>query len=70
VSIDGESWEQVWDGPTAALAFLAAVRGPRETSMHFSFPPRQARYVRLRQLARHENLWRVSELTIHQPVRP
>jgi F5/8 type C domain len=70
VSIDGASWEQVWDGPTAALAFLAAVRGPREASMHFSFPARQARYVRLRQLARHENLWRVSELTIHEPVRP
>ena len=69
VSIDGESWEQVWDGPTAALAFLGAVRGPRETAMHFSFAPHQARYVRLRQLARHENLWRLAELTVHAPRR-
>src|SRR5262249_37508639 len=29
VSEDGKSWEQVWEGRTAALAFLAAVRGPR-----------------------------------------
>ena len=69
VSIDGESWERVWDGPTAALAFLGAVRGPRESAMHFTFAPRQARYVRLRQLARQENLWRVSELTVHAPRR-
>jgi F5/8 type C domain len=68
VSIDGERWERVWEGPTAALAFLGAVRGPRESAMHFTFAPRQARYVRLRQLATHNNLWRVSELKVHAPL--
>ena len=69
VSLDSRDWEQVWEGPTAALAFVAAVRRPREASMHFTFPPHQARYVRLRQLARHQNLWRVSEVMVHEPVK-
>jgi F5/8 type C domain len=68
VSEDGESWEQVWEGPTAALAFLAAIRGPREAAMHFTFPAQPARYVRLRQVAEHNNLWRVSELAVHAPL--
>jgi hypothetical protein len=33
--------------------------------MHIAFAPRQARFVRLRQLARHKNMWRLAELKIH-----
>ncbi len=68
VSLDGSSWEEVWRGPTAALAFLAAARAPREAAMHITFPPRPARFVRLRQLAQHKNMWRVAELTVHGTV--
>ena len=65
LSVDGSGWEEVWRGPTAALAFLAAARAPREAAMHITFPPRPARFVRLRQLAQHKNMWRLAELTVH-----
>jgi F5/8 type C domain len=68
VSTDGEHWEQVWEGSTAAQAFLAAVRGPREAAIRIAFPPRAARFVQLRQIARHRNLWRVAELRAHAPA--
>jgi hypothetical protein len=69
VSIDGDHWDQVWKGPAAGLAFLAAARRPREAAMHFALPPRSARFVRLRQLARHKNLWRVAEVKVHAPLK-
>jgi hypothetical protein len=68
LSIDGSSWEEVWRGPTAALAFLAATRAPREAAMRISFPQRPARFVRLRQLAHHKNMWRLAELRVHGPM--
>jgi hypothetical protein len=68
LSIDGSSWEEVWRGPTAALAFLAAARAPRQAAMHITFATRPARYVRLRQLAHHKNMWRVAELSVHGTV--
>jgi hypothetical protein len=69
LSTDGSSWDQVWEGPTAARAFRAAVIAPREAIMRFAFEARPARFVRLRQLADHGNLWRVAELTAHAPAR-
>lgn len=68
LSLDGSNWQQVWEGQTAALAFLAAAREPRGASMHIEFARRRARFVRLRQLAKHENLWRVAELAVHAPA--
>jgi len=68
VSDDGEHWEEVWQGTTAAEAFLAAVRGPREAAIRIAFPPRRTRFVRLRQIATHRNLWRVAELRINGPT--
>ena len=67
VSLDGVIWHQVWQGPTVARAFRAAVLGPREAAMPFTFAERPARFVRLQQLAEHRNLWRVAELKIHGP---
>jgi hypothetical protein len=67
VSLDGVQWQTVWEKPTAALAFLAAVRGPREAAMRMTFEPHRARYVRLRQTGRDEHLWRVAELEVHAP---
>jgi hypothetical protein len=67
LSLDQEQWEQVWEGPTAALAFRAAVIEPRRSAMHFTFAERKARYLRLRQTADHQNLWRVAELRAHAP---
>jgi hypothetical protein len=69
LSLDGAVWQTVWEGPTAGMAFLEAARAPTDAVLRFSFAPREARFVRLRQLARHENLWRIAELEIRGPYR-
>ncbi len=68
-SIDGATWTRVWEGNTVGLAILAAVERPRESPMRFSFPSSSARFVRLRTLVEHKNLWRVAELHIHGVLR-
>ena len=66
-SLDGEHWDAAWLGPTYAQTFTAFVRSPRVADLRFTFAPRSARYVRLRQLETFERIWRLSELTIHAP---
>lgn len=71
VSIDQETWETVFEGPTYAQTFLAFVRNPRRAALEFGFAPRQARFVRLRQLdASATTEWRVAEVTVHAPSTP
>ena len=41
---------------------------PIEAPMRFAFEPRQARFVRLRQLDKEIHLWRVAELQVHGAV--
>lgn len=65
VSADGASWTTVWEGPTAATAMLAAIEDPRECPVRLPFPAHGARFVRLRSLADHKNLWRVAEIQVH-----
>jgi hypothetical protein len=64
VSLDGAAWTEVWQGRTAAFAFLAAVDNPTMPTMRFAFAPVRGRFVRLRQLAAHRNFWRIGELTV------
>jgi F5/8 type C domain len=66
-SVDGTTWETVWQGPTVTLAMLAAIERPRESPIRLSFASRPARFVRLRTLVAHKNLWRVAELRVHGP---
>ena len=66
-STDGQRWERVWEGRAAAQAFLALVRQPLEGPMRFTFPAREARYVRLLQLDDAPQQWHVAELTVHAP---
>jgi F5/8 type C domain len=68
-SVDGVTWRSAWEGRTVAMAVLAAIPRPRECTLRFSFEPRQARFVRLRALEDHKNLWRVAELTVHGSAR-
>jgi hypothetical protein len=70
LSADRRAWETVWEGPTAALAFRAAALHPREATLRFAFRAHPARFVRLRQLAKHVNMWRIAELQVHAPVAP
>lgn len=69
VSGDGESWEEVWQGPTVAMAFRAAVAAPRACVMRIGLPTRTARFVRLRPAVRAEAVWRIAELQIRAPAR-
>ena len=70
VSLDGETWREVWRGPTTAPAFLAAVERPREIPLRVRFDPQAARFVRLRQLGTFEGGWTVAELRVFARPRP
>jgi hypothetical protein len=65
VSLDGSAWELAWQGRTVVDAFLAATQAPIAAPMRFAFEPRQARFVRLRQLDTEIHLWRIAELQVH-----
>ena len=69
VSVDGETWDEVWEGPTAARAFLAAARAPRHAVLRFALTPRPARFIRLRQLASDKSPWSIAGLDVHAPTR-
>ena len=66
-SIDGLEWSAAWEGNGAGQAFRAAVLAPLECRTAIAFSARPARYVRLRQIATHEKLWRITELSVHAP---
>jgi hypothetical protein len=68
-SVDGAAWTEVWRGGTVGQAVLAAIHEPRHAHMRFAFPAVPARFVRLRQLAHHRNLWRIAELRVHAPAQ-
>jgi hypothetical protein len=68
VSVDRQTWTTVWEGATAAAAVLAALRAPRAADMRLAFAACDARFVRLQQLATHQNMWRVAELQVHAPT--
>ena len=67
VSTDGSSWTIAWEGPTVTIAMLAAIERPRQCPLRLAFAPRAARFVRLRSLADHKNLWRIAEIQVHAP---
>jgi hypothetical protein len=50
-SPDGETWATAWQGSPAAAVLFATMDAPRITRVVLPFPPRAARYVRLRQVA-------------------
>ena len=64
-SLDGQVWDAAWQGSPAAAGLHAAMAAPRSTRAVFSFTPRPARYVRLRQTGRHEiNYWSIAEFEV------
>jgi F5/8 type C domain len=64
-SIDGKTWEPAWDGPTAALAYKAVMDNPKVSRMTFTFPPRLAETIRLRQVGRSRRyFWSIAELEL------
>lgn len=62
-SLDGERWETAWEGSPAAEVFEAALASPADPRVVIAFPPRAARFIRLRQTGRHESsYWTIAEL--------
>jgi hypothetical protein len=64
VSADGSAWTIVWEGPTASLLMMSAVRDPIRMPLVIDLSaPVRTRYVRLTCLsAREVEWWSVSEL--------
>jgi hypothetical protein len=64
-SRDGTAWERAWTGSMAGAAMSAAVEKPRVVPATAAFTPRQARFMRLRQLSRDEVFdWSIAELEV------
>jgi hypothetical protein len=64
-SADGQGWSQAWSGPTALLAFSAALEDPLDVTLPFPFDPRPARYVRFTQSGSERiYYWSIAELRI------
>jgi hypothetical protein len=64
-SRDGLSWSTEWQGPTAVVAFAAAVRHPTDSPLAFGLPHVAARLLRLRQLGEDPVFyWTIYELAV------
>jgi hypothetical protein len=68
LSLDGWTWRQAWDGPTAAPAFVSAVAHPRDIAVRVTFDAQSARFVRLRQLGKFGGGWTIAELRVFAPA--
>jgi hypothetical protein len=67
-SADGFDWKPAWHGETSGLAFRAGLAEPRRVAIPFTFEPRPARFVRLRQLGQDPTYnWVIAELSVHGP---
>jgi hypothetical protein len=70
-SLDGNAWTLAWQGSPAAVVLRAALAAPRVTRAVFTFTPRPARYVRLRQTGRHAiNYWSIAEFEVWSGENP
>jgi hypothetical protein len=62
---DGRTWVRAWEGRTAGLAYLAAVRDVSRSRFSIPFTSRPARFVRLRQTASGTAAnWSIAELDV------
>jgi len=65
VSSDGAVWQPVWSGPTAPVAFQAALQEPRGVPLRFPLR-HEGRYIRLRQTGQHPVFyWTIAELQVY-----
>ena len=63
-SVDGETWELGRTGDVIAVTIEGTLLDPLMAPTTVSFPPRRARFVRLRQTGKDEVNWAVPELAI------
>ena len=68
ISPDGTEWIEVWRGPTAAKAVMAALIDPVEMSLDIPVNGRAARFARLRLLGGDPVFyWSIAELRVFAP---
>jgi hypothetical protein len=66
VSEDGVAWKQVWAGPTAFAAYLAALEDPLLVPLRIAVPASPARFVRLSQTSSDPvYYWTIAELRLY-----
>jgi len=64
-SEDGTSWTPAWSGTVLDRAILAAMEDPTRMRIVVDFPPRQARYVRMRAASGGNDApWTIAELEV------
>ena len=64
-SEDGTTWSPAWSGTVFERAILAAMEDPKRMRIVVDFPPRQARYVRMRAAPdASEAPWTMAELEV------
>jgi len=66
LSLDGTTWQTVWQDETSVATVRAAVANPMSVPLTIDFEPSTAKFVRLRQLGRDERVpWWIAELYVH-----
>ena len=63
-SPDLVAWQSAWEGSPARAVLDEALEAPTRAAVVIAFPPRPARYVRLRQSGRHDTYWSIAELEV------
>jgi hypothetical protein len=64
-SEDGTSWTQAWSGAVLDRAILASMTDPKRLRIVAAFPPRPARYIRMRAASGGtETPWTIAELEV------
>ena len=64
-SADGGVWSPAWSGRTAGLAFMAALNFPQVTPIRIPIEPRDARFIRMRQMDTEAiYYWSIAELRL------
>lgn len=70
LSLDAETWETAWEGGGFQYLLTGLMQTPRSARVAVGFPPRSARYVRLRLMAAADAPWTIAEITVHESARP
>jgi hypothetical protein len=64
-SLDGVTWDAAWNGDVIAATIEGSLEEPLTAPATVWFPPRRARYIRLRQTGRDEEIhWSLPELAV------
>ena len=64
-SQDGTSWKPAWSGAVLERAILASIADPKRLRIVVAFPPRPARYIRMRATSNGSDApWTIAELEV------